>query len=155
MSGRPRHAFEQVGATRRDVLVAGAGLAAAVSFKASAAPLEGEVAAAVAEFTRNAAVGAGGLTLSLPALVEDGDHAPLSIDVEGSGRARRLGVFSSGNPLPLVAVYRFGQAAAPRVSTNIRLWRTQTVTAVAEFEDGSFRSASAEVSVSLPACRSE
>lgn len=142
-------------ASRRDALVAGLGLVAALTVRASTASAEGEVAAAISDFTRNAAVEDGGMTLRLPPIVEDGDQARLSVGVDIAGDVRRLGIFSSGNPLPVVALYRFGEAASPRISTNIRLWRTQTVTAVAEFADGTFRSSSADVSVTLAACRTE
>ncbi|WP_020180391.1 thiosulfate oxidation carrier protein SoxY [Methylopila sp. M107] len=130
-------------------------MAATLTVEAAAAPVADEAAAAIAAFTGGREALAGGVTLSLPALVEDGDHAPLSVVVDGGPRVRRIGVFSSGNPVALVAVYRLGPGAVPRLTTNIRLWRSQTVTVVAELDDGGFRAAAVDVSVTLAACRSE
>ena len=62
-------------------------------------------------------------------------------------------VFNEKNPQPNVISMRLGpRAGKAQVSTRIRLSETQTVTAIAEMSDGSFRSHSANVIVTQGAC---
>jgi sulfur-oxidizing protein SoxY len=117
---------------------------------------------AMAEAIRAFAEGAdrarpGRVRLDLPALVENGNAAPLTVAVDSpmtpDSFVRRIAVFNEKNPQPNVAVFHLGpRNGRAVVSTRIRLADSQTIVAVAELSDGSFRSASAEVIVTLAAC---
>jgi sulfur-oxidizing protein SoxY len=66
---------------------------------------------------------------------------------------RRIGVFNQLNPQPYVATFHMSpRNGRAQVSTRIRLGDSQTIMAIAEMADGSFRSASADLIVTLPAC---
>ena len=66
--------------------------------------------------------------------------------------ARRIALFTDGNPYPGVAVFEFGKFAPPIAATRIRLARSQNVIAVAELDDGTFRKASRAVAVTVGGC---
>jgi sulfur-oxidizing protein SoxY len=68
----------------------------------------------------------------------------------------RLHIFIEGNPEPVAATYHFGaRAGKAEMSTRIRLARSQTVLALAEMSDGSVRSGTASILVTLGACVEE
>lgn len=96
----------------------------------------------------------GKVALKAPPIAESGNSVPVTVAVdEAPARVKRLVVVAPGNPFPLAAEYRFGPRAAKAViATRLRLARSQTVTAVAELDDGSLWSASAEVTVTLGTC---
>jgi sulfur-oxidizing protein SoxY len=142
--------------TRRGVLAGACGLAAC----AWARPTRATPAAmqeAIRAFTGGAPTVSGGLVLEIPPLVENGNAVPLTVRAEcamtGDDMVKAIAVFNERNPQPHVAVFRFsglsGRAAA---STRIRLGDSQIIAAVAAMADGSFRMASAELVVTLPAC---
>jgi sulfur-oxidizing protein SoxY len=97
------------------------------------------------------------VTLEIPALAENGNSVPMTIDVDSPMTAddhvRSLRVFSEKNPLPQVATYRFSPTAGrARIATRIRLAGSQVITAIAEMNDGSLWSGSAKTIVTLAAC---
>ena len=153
---RARHA-----PTRRDILAAGAGLAAGglatvlVSRPASATPAEMETA--IRDFTGGAGIRRGRVKLDVPPLVDNGNSVGLAVTVESpmtpQDFVRRIAVFNEKNPQPNVVTFhltpRSGRAS---VSTRIRLADSQTVTAIAELSDGTFWSDRADVVVTLAAC---
>jgi sulfur-oxidizing protein SoxY len=68
----------------------------------------------------------------------------------------RIHVFVGGNPEPVAATYHLGRRAGKaEIHTRIRLARTQTVLALAEMNDGTVRSATASIVVTLGACIEE
>jgi len=70
-----------------------------------------------------------------------------------SDHVKAIHLFNEKNPQPNVIGVRFGpRAGRANLSTRIRLADSQTVTAIAEFSDGSFWSDSVSVIVTLPAC---
>jgi sulfur-oxidizing protein SoxY len=102
----------------------------------------------------------GGVTLHLPKIAETGNSVPLTVTVESpmtpDDHVLRLHVFIEGNPEPVAATYHFGvRAGKAEISTRIRLARSQTVLALAEMSDGSVRSGSASILVTLGACVEE
>jgi sulfur-oxidizing protein SoxY len=156
MKRRENMAQDGAMATRREVLAAGAGLVS-LTLVAPASATTGAMAAAIRAFTGGKPVTPGGIVLEIPALVENGNAVPLAVRVEsamsGNDFARSVAVFNEKNPQPNVCVFHFsamsGRAAA---STRIRLGDSQTILAIAAMADGTFRSASAELVVTLPAC---
>ena len=101
-----------------------------------------------------------GMTLTLPKLAETGNAVPLTVVVDSpmtsADHVLRLHVFVPGNPEPVAATYYLGvRAGKAEISTRIRLARSQMVLALAEMSDGSVRSATASIVVTLGACIEE
>jgi len=102
----------------------------------------------------------GGVTLRLPKIAETGNSVPLTVTVDSpmtpEDHVLRIHVFVEGNPEPVAATYHLGQRAGrAEISTRLRLARSQTVLALAEMSDGSVRSGSASIVVTLGACVEE
>lgn len=145
------------GWSRRDTLAAAvAGLATVAVRPARAAiPRDAATEQAIRAFAGEAAIEPGLVSLDLPPLVENGNSAPLAIAVDGlpaGVTVKRIAVFNEKNPLPNVITVHLGAGAPPRLSTRIRLADSQTITAIAELSDGAYRSATADVIVTLAAC---
>lgn len=112
---------------------------------------------AIRRFTGGAATLGGRVTLDLPPLVENGNAAPLTVTVESpmseADHVRRIAIFNERNPQPNVITASFGPPSGrATLTTRIRLATSQTITAVAEMSDGTYRSATADVIVTLAAC---
>jgi len=115
------------------------------------------MAEAIRDFTNGAEPKPGGVTLDIPALVENGNTVPVAIEVEGpmteADHVRAIGLFNEKNPLPNVLTAKLGPwCGAARISTRIRLSNTQRLVAVAAMSDGSYRFGEANVVVTLAAC---
>ena len=141
---------------RREILVAAGGLLAVTLVGPAAASLE-RMNAAIDEFTGGRKAEPGGVTIDIPALVENGNSVPLTVAVDSPMTAtdfvRRIGVFNQLNPQPYVATFHLSpRSGRARVATRIRLGDSQTIVAVAEMSDGRFRMARADLIVTLPAC---
>ena len=112
---------------------------------------------AIRDFVGKGAVTPGGVQLEIPALVDNGNVVPLTVRVESPMNKREfvktIALFNERNPQPQVAVFHLGpRAGKASVSTRVRLADSQRVIAIAQMSDGSFRSATAEVVVTLAAC---
>lgn len=135
--------------TRRDVLRLGAAVALAATCPAGAAGTSNDVAQAIAAFTKGARPLQGGVQIEVPEIADNGGAVPVRVVAEG---ARRIALFADGNPRPGVAVFRFGRLAPPAASTRVRLAESQTLIAVAETTEGTFRMASRRVVVVVGGC---
>lgn len=143
---------------RREFLIAGTGLAAAlgmVPVEAGATPEQAQDA--VNKTVGTARVRRGRIKLELPPLVENGNVVPITVSVDSpmsaTDRVRAIHLFAQKNPQPYVAVFRFGpRAGRATVSTRIRLADSQTVVAICEMSDGSFWTDSADAVVTMAAC---
>ena len=156
--------------TRRQLLAAGAGLAAGVLVRPAAATPE-ELAAAIRAWTGGAPLREGRVKLDIASLVDNGNTVPVSISVDslmsparpGEGPAdgaadyvRAIALFSERNPLREVAQFTLGpRAGRARVDTRIRLATTQKLVALARLSDGSCWSHTVEVIVTIAACLEE
>ena len=112
---------------------------------------------AIRNVVGEAPVGKGKVRIDVPALVDNGNTVPLTVEVESpmtaSDYVKAIHVFNELNPLPNVLSAHLGpRAGRARLATRFRLADTQTVVAIAELSDGSFWSASADVVVTLQAC---
>lgn len=135
--------------SRRDLLRAGAGtlVAAGLGSRAVAATPARD---AIAALTGGAPLREGVVELDAPNIAENGNSVPVEVRAPG---ATGVTLFADGNPEPTLATIRFGTLnPTRRVSTRIRLSRTQNVIAVATMEDGSFRTARAAVKVTIGGC---
>ena len=102
----------------------------------------------------------GRVKLQLPPLIDNGNSVPLSVAVESpmteADHVRAIHVLTEKNPLPdVVSVHLGPRAGRATLATRVRLADTQSVTAIAQMNDGSFWSDSAEVVVTLSACLEE
>ncbi len=134
--------------TRRHALVMGAGAALANCITLPAFASLGDDA--IAAFTGGAEVGDTGITLTAPAIAENGNTVPVSVDAPG---AAEIMVLAMGNPTPAVGTFKFGELAGSQAaSTRIRLAGTQDVVAIAKMADGTFVKASSNVKVTIGGC---
>jgi sulfur-oxidizing protein SoxY len=147
-------------ATRRDILRTGAATGAALATLLLVRPVlakPADMQAAIRAFTGTAPISNGKVELVLPALVENGNSVPLTVNVahwmEPNDYVKTIAIFNEKNPQPNVAIFHLTpRAGRATVSTRIRLGDSQKITAIAQLSDGSFWSDDAEVIVTLPAC---
>ncbi len=133
--------------TRRRVLAVGGGAALTAALAvlwpelASASPKQAKKK--LQELTGGAAVGKGRIAIEVPPYTQYGKQVRIAVSVDsamtGADRVTALHILAERNTVPEVASYRFGPlSGAPRVSTRIRVARTQIIIALAEMSDGSF-----------------
>lgn len=143
-------------ATRRDILRTGAAIGVLLLVRPVLAK-PADMEAAIRAFTGAAPISNGKVELVLPALVENGNSVPLTVNVahwmEPNDYVKTIAIFNEKNPQPNVATFHLTpRAGRATVSTRIRLGDSQKITAIAQLSDGSFWSDDAEVIVTLPAC---
>jgi sulfur-oxidizing protein SoxY len=97
------------------------------------------------------------VTLTLPALADNGHVVPLRVSVDSPMTAAehvsRIWLLSSRNPVTRMAVFHLGPwSGRAEVATRVRLAGTQTVVALARLSTGEFLYAQAEVVVTESAC---
>ena len=114
-------------------------------------------AAAVAKLLGGRAPLAVGLKFITPAIAENGNTVPISIEVEGAFSADNyvtaIHVFAEHNPAPDVISFQFTPASGrAKVATRIRLAKTQRVVALAQWSDGRVLQAVNEVKVTIGGC---
>jgi sulfur-oxidizing protein SoxY len=143
---------------RRMLLAAGAGVGfGAFITVLPAAGAADDLAAAINAFTGGAVVGNGRITLDVASLVDNGNAVPVTVTVDSPMTANEhvthIALFNERNPQRDVARFTLGPRAGKAVvSTRIRLATSQKLVAVARFSDGSFRSRTVDVIVTLAAC---
>ena len=152
----PAFPAEMISRRRRQVLAAGAGLAAAVLVRPAAATPT-ELAAAIDAFAGGAPVRPGKVTLAVAALVDNGNTVPVTVSVESpmtpADHVAAIALFNERNPERDVARFRLTpRAGKASVSTRIRLATSQKLVAVAQMSDGTYWSQTVEVVVVLAAC---
>lgn len=133
--------------TRRETIAIGAAAAAVAMVPIRVlASTDEEIAA----FTGGADVMEGGVTLTAPEIAENGNTVPVSVSADGAVAIRLI---ATGNPSPKVATINFGPlSGSASASLRIRLAKTQEVKAIAKMADGSFKSASQTVKVTIGGC---
>lgn len=123
----------------------------------SALAAEDALAAAIRAVTGGREPIEGGITLTAPAIAENGGQVPVTVTVDVPQTAllsaTAIHLFATRNPTPGIASFRLSRAVAKaEVTTRIRLAEAQVVIAIAELSDGSFRRAVAEVRVTTGGC---
>ena len=148
-------------AVSRRVVLAGVACSSAVAVAtAGASPAvadDGQAADAIRALVRGASVRQGRVGVVMPELAENGNAVALTVTVESpmtaADHVKSIHVIADKNPIAHVVTFHLGaRAGRAKVSTNIRLATTQTVTVVAETSDGQFWSGTQEVIVTLAAC---
>ena len=156
MKSHPHHQVLDV--TRR-ALLERALIAAGILLPAWA--LAGEdgsaAAAAIAKVLGGRVPLTAGLKFITPAIAENGNTVPVSIEVEGAFSADNyvtaIHVFAEHNPAPEVISFQFTPASGrAKVATRIRLAKTQRVVALAQWSDGRVLQAINEVKVTIGGC---
>lgn len=137
--------------TRRQVLIAGTGAAAAALLSLPGHAATGAATEdAIAAFTGGADLAEGTVELTAPEIAENGNTVPIEVRAPG---AAAIMVLAAGNPNPDVGTFTFGPLAAEQsAATRIRLAGTQDVIAIAKMPDGTFHRASQEVKVTIGGC---
>ena len=145
--------------SRRRVLATTAVLGGSALFalRPAVAATTGDLSAAVAAYADGAIVLAGKVKLQVSELVDNGNVVPITITVDSpmtaASHVKAIALFNEKNPQREVAKFALGPASGKAaVSTRIRLATTQKLVAVAQMNDGSFWSGSADVIVTLAAC---
>src|SRR5215469_10547689 len=142
--------------SRRCVVLTAASIGIA-SMSSAARATEEKMAAAIRELAGEAPFEPGKVKLELPSIVENGNTVPLTVSVESpmtqADHVESIHIFNQKNPQPYVAAFHLDpRAGKASVATRIRLADSQRIVAIARFSDGSFRSGSADVIVTLAAC---
>ena len=129
-------------------------LAASCCTVAPAVATPTQVAILIQELVGDAPFREGLIHLDLPVMVENGNSVAMTVSVaDPPSPVEAIHVFAEGNPLPRVAVFRFGpRSGAPRVATRMRLATSQTVIAIARLRDGTCWRDSVDLLVTLAAC---
>ena len=99
----------------------------------------------------------GRVKIEIPQIAENGNVVPVTIDVESPMVAddfvKRIHLFSEHNPLPDIVEFELGpHNGKARVSTRIRLAKSQFVLAVATLNDDTLWSAQVVVEVTVSGC---
>jgi len=99
----------------------------------------------------------GRVAMKLPPIAENGYSVALDIKVDSpmseDDYVKQIAVFSPRNPRALMAQYHLTpDSGLAEVSARVRLGGTQTLQTVAEMNDGSLWSGTAETIVTLAAC---
>lgn len=99
----------------------------------------------------------GRVKIAIPQIAENGNVVPVTIEVESPMTAddyvKRIHLFSEHNPLPDMVEFELGpHNGKARVSTRVRLAKSQNVLAVATLNDETLWSAQAIVEVTVSSC---
>ncbi len=105
----------------------------------------------------SAAVEDSGIILTTPAIAENGNTVPISVEVKSPFTAdnyvKAVHIIAEENPTPEVVTFRYGaMSGRARNSTRIRLARTGRVIAIAELSDGRVLRTANEVKVTIGGC---
>ncbi|CCQ74018.1 thiosulfate oxidation carrier protein SoxY [Magnetospira sp. QH-2] len=137
----------EVRMTRRQVLAMGgtAGLAAALTTLLPAEALAGrkEAKQLLEQLTGGTKPELSRIAIDLPPYTEYGKQVRVAIAVDSpmtaDDRVKAIHIIAERNTVPEIATYRFGpMSGMAKISTRIRVARTQILTVLAEMGDGSF-----------------
>ncbi len=116
-----------------------------------------EFEAALAELLKGATPRMGGVDMDLPAAIENGDYVPIALSVDSpmteDSYVKAIHLLSPANPRARVATFKFTPLSGKaRVTTVMRLAKTQEVVAVAELSDGALLMSTRSVEVKIGGC---
>ena len=141
---------------RRHVLAGAAGAVITAALHPAQAAA-GDLAVAMAAYTKGAPVRAGKVKLDVAELVDNGNVVPITVTADSpmtaADHVKSIAVFNEKNPQRDVARFTLGpRAGKADVTTRIRLATSQQLVAVAQMSDGSYWSHTVNVIVTLAAC---
>jgi sulfur-oxidizing protein SoxY len=144
---------------RRQVLGVSAGALATAALGATISPAvaANDSADLIKKFTGGKTPAEGKVKLDLPEIAENGNTVPLTVLVESpmteQSYVSDVLIVADGNPNGGMAMFHFSPASGvAEANTRVRLAATQTITAVARMNDGSFFTASRQVKVTIGGC---
>ncbi len=99
----------------------------------------------------------GGLSLELPDSIDNGEHVPVALAVDSPMTAgsyvKAIHLLSTANPRASVATFRFTPLSGKaRVTSRMRLAKSQDVIAIAAMSDGTFLIGTRAVAVKIGGC---
>lgn len=154
----PRSRPYEVVPDRRCVLAgAAAGLLVTVLPGRAVAETSPELAQLIARVTEGVVPERGRITLSIPALAENGNSVDTRIIVESpmtqADHVRWIHLIAEKNPFPDMARFHLGpRAGRAEVATTLRIAQSQKIAVVAALSDGRFVMTEADIVVTLSAC---
>jgi sulfur-oxidizing protein SoxY len=115
------------------------------------------LAAAIKRAFGSRRIQSGRVKIEIPQIAENGNVVPVTINVESLMTAddyvKRIHLFSEHNPLPDIVEFELGpHNGKARVSTRVRLTKSQNVLAVATLNDDTLWSTQALVEVTVSGC---
>jgi sulfur-oxidizing protein SoxY len=115
------------------------------------------MAAAIKRAYGNRRIMPGRVKIDIPQIAENGNVVPITITVDSpmtlDDHVKKIHLFSEHNPLPDIVEFELGpHNGKARVSTRIRLAKSQNVLAVATLNDDTLWSAQAIVEVTVSGC---
>lgn len=102
-------------------------------------------------FGSTTATDSGDIKLKAPAIAENGEVTPVTVDASGISGVESIVIMASKNPQPLVCQYTFGAGAVGFVSTRIKMGQTMDVIAYVKAGDKLLK-AQQEVKVTIGGC---
>ena len=154
----PRSRRSEAGLDRRGVLAGAAAglLVSALPGRAATEPSP-DLGQLIARVTEGVAPERGRITLSIPALAENGNSVDTTIIVDSpmteSDHVRWIHLIAEKNPFPDMARFHLGpRAGRAEVATTLRIAQSQKVAVVAALSDGRFVMTDADIVVTLSAC---
>ena len=144
--------------SRRQVFGLGAGAFATISWGAlTPAQAANDSADLIKAFTGGKQPAEGKVKLDLPEIAENGNTVPMTVSVESpmteQSHVTDVLVVGDGNPRAGMATFHFSVlSGVAEANTRIRLATTQTITAIAKMNDGSFFQATKQVKVTIGGC---
>ncbi len=99
----------------------------------------------------------GKVTVKLPEIAENGNTVPYSVTVDSpmtdADYVKAVHVISTGNPNALIASYTMSpMSGKAKVSSRMRLAKTQDIIVVAEMSNGKFMTGKKTVKVTIGGC---
>jgi sulfur-oxidizing protein SoxY len=135
----------------------GVALVAAQLLPSRALATRADVVRAVEDLTGGVQPKPGKIRLDLPVVAEYGDTVPLTVEVESpmtdADHVDAVYIFAEENPVSHVLTFKFTpMSGRARVSTRIRLAKTQEVMALARMSNGDFYTSKRLVKVTIGGC---
>lgn len=142
--------------TRRRLLLTG-GAAIVLLHVTPVAATPENMAAAIKRTYGDRRIMPGRVKIDIPQIAENGNVVPITIAVDSpmstDDYVKTIHLFSEHNPLPDIVEFELGpHNGKARVSTRIRLAKSQIVLAVATLNDATLWSAQAIVEVTVSGC---
>jgi len=144
--------------SRRQVLAMSIGAVAAASWIGGVVPAAANDAQdLIKKFTGGKPVTSGKVKLDLPEIAENGNTVPMTVAVESpmteQSHVTDVMVVADGNPRGGVVTFHFTpMSGVAEANTRIRLAKTQTVSAIAKMNDGTFYIGTKDVKVTIGGC---
>ena len=148
------------GVSRRQVIVAAAGMGAALVLPATARASDEhtrQFAEAYDKLRAGAEPAPTLVRLDMPEIAENGNMVPFTVAVESpmtpDSHVKTVTILSTGNPQPVIATFELSpRSGRATVSGRLRLARTQDIFAVAMMNSGALHQAVVNVKVTVGGC---